>query len=93
MKVILIYDIAIVDSRDQARLRNVLKIARRYLHHIQRSVFEGELTESKLRRLETELLSVADMERDSIIIYTFADSVSFERKILTNVEDPTSNIF
>lgn len=92
MKVILIYDIAMVEREDQKRLTKVMKIARKYLHHVQRSVFEGELSYGKLRRLEHEILSIADRSRDSIIIYTFPDSIHFERRILTDVEDLTSNL-
>ncbi|MCS7250749.1 MAG: CRISPR-associated endonuclease Cas2 [candidate division WOR-3 bacterium] len=92
MKVILIYDISLIEKKDQKRLVSVMKICRRYLHHIQKSVFEGELTEAKLRRLEYEILNKVDMNRDSVIIYTFPESVMFQRKILTNIKDPTDNI-
>jgi len=92
MKVILIYDISLIENEDQKRLTKVMKVARKYLHHVQKSVFEGELTYGKLRRLEYEILDIVDKNRDSVIIYTFPDSVNFERKILTNIEDLTSNI-
>lgn len=92
MKVILIYDISLIEKEDQKRLIKVMKIARKYLHHIQKSVFEGDLTYGKLKRLENELLNVVDKTRDSVIIYTFPDGVNFERHILTNVEDLTANI-
>lgn len=92
MKIILIYDISLLDKSDQKRLTKVMKIARRYLHHVQKSVFEGELTEGKLRKLEYEILNEVDRRRDSVIIYTFPESVNFERRILTDIEDPTANI-
>jgi len=92
MKVILIYDISLIEKEDQKRLTKVMKIARKYLHHVQKSVFEGELTYGKLKRLENEIFNVVDKTRDSVIIYTFPDGVKFERYILTNVEDMTSNI-
>ncbi len=92
MKVILIYDISLIEKKDQRRLTKVMKIARKYLHHIQKSVFEGELTYGKLKRLEYEILNTVDKNRDSVIIYTFPDSVNFERRILTNIKDATDNI-
>ncbi len=92
MKVILIYDISLIEKEDQKRLTKVMKIARKYLHHVQKSVFEGELTYSKLKRLENEILNVVDRTRDSVIIYTFPDGGNFERRILTYIEDITSNI-
>ena len=60
MKIILIYDISLIEKEDQKRLIKVMKIARKYLHHIQKSVFEGDLTYGKLKRLENELLNVVD---------------------------------
>ncbi|MEO0269862.1 MAG: CRISPR-associated endonuclease Cas2 [candidate division WOR-3 bacterium] len=92
MKVILIYDISLLEREDQRRLTRVMKIARKYLHHVQKSVFEGELTEGKLRKLEYEILNEVDRRRDSVIIYTFPESVNFQRRILTDIEDPTTNI-
>lgn len=41
MFVILVYDINI------KRNKKVLKICRRYLNHVQKSVFEGVITEAK----------------------------------------------
>jgi CRISPR-associated protein Cas2 len=92
MKIILIYDISLIEKEDQKRLIKVMKIARKYLHHVQKSVFEGDLTYGKLKRLENEILNVVDKTRDSVIIYTFPDGVNFERYILTDIEDVTSNI-
>ncbi len=92
MKIILIYDISLIEKEDQKRLIKVMKIARKYLHHIQKSVFEGDLTYGKLKRLENEILNVVDKKRDSVIIYAFPDGVNFERHILTDVEDLTANI-
>ncbi|MCS6955972.1 MAG: CRISPR-associated endonuclease Cas2 [Candidatus Calescibacterium sp.] len=92
MKVILIYDISVLDNKDYSRLSKVLKVVRKYLHHVQKSVFEGVLTEGRLKMLESEILSVVDKDKDSVIIYTFPESSSFVRKILTNSYDNTSNI-
>lgn len=44
MFVILVYDV------DQKRVAKVLKKCREYLFWVQNSVFEGELTEMKLRQ-------------------------------------------
>ena len=92
MKVILIYDISVETEGGQRRLTRVLKKARKYLHHVQKSVFEGELTAAQLRRLEVEILDEVDRHTDSVIIYTLPDAAKLGRKILTEVEDPTANI-
>lgn len=40
--------------------------------NIQNSVFEGEISETKLERLKTELRKTINLEEDSVIIYTFS---------------------
>lgn len=93
MKIILVYDIELLEKKDQNRLNRARKVARKYLHHIQKSVFEGELTLGQLKKLEFEIMRVVDKKRDSVIMYILNDSVKWERKILTEIEDPTTNIF
>ncbi len=83
MKVILIYDIETVEPGDQKRLNRIRKVARKYLYHVQKSVFDGDLTEAQLTRLEKMVLEIIDEERDNVIIYKLPDGVSWERKILT----------
>lgn len=92
MRVVLVYDINTEDKEGQKRLNRVRMIARKYLQHVQKSVFEGSITISKLERLKREMLRVIDMEKDSLIIYIFDDFANYTREILCNGEDPTSNI-
>lgn len=63
MYVILVYDM------EQKRVGKMLKLCRRYLNWIQNSVFEGELTEVKLKELLFEAGKVMDKGKDSIIIF------------------------
>ena len=44
-------------------------ITEKYLQPVQRSVFEGHLTEHALKRLQGELLNILDCEEDSVLIY------------------------
>ncbi len=92
MKIILVYDIALEEPKDQNRLNKIRKIARKYINHVQKSVFEGNITESKLERLKKEIMNVIDKDRDSVIIYVFEDSFYYKRYILTNTPDPTDNL-
>lgn len=92
MRIILVYDISTEDGEGQKRLNKVRKIAKRYIHHVQKSVFEGSISMSKLERLKAELLDVIDHKRDSLIIYVFEETVDYRREILTEGEDPTSNL-
>ena len=92
MKVVLYYDISTEASGGGRRLRQILKICRKYLHHVQKSVFEGELTEGQIEALKTEILKVVDRTKDSVVIYIFPASLRVKREILTLTEDRTGNI-
>jgi CRISPR-associated protein Cas2 len=48
----------------------VLKTCRQYLHWVQRSVFEGELSAAQYRALTKELTTQLDTSYDSVRIYT-----------------------
>lgn len=63
MFVILVYDI------NQKRVSKVMKICRKYLVHVQKSVFEGEITEARLKHMKAELKEVVSAEVDTICIY------------------------
>ncbi len=92
MKVILVYDISTEDEESQRRLRRVLQVARRYLHHVQKSVFEGDLTPGQIARLKRDVLREVHEEKDSVILYILPEGVKVKREILTQIEDPTRNI-
>jgi CRISPR-associated protein Cas2 len=93
MQVIFIYDIDLTDEkRGQKRLNKVRKIGRKYLTHIQKSVFEGELTEGKLAKMEAEILKVIEKDKDSVIFYTIPDGVKINRKLITDLPDPAKNV-
>ncbi|POZ89434.1 MULTISPECIES: CRISPR-associated endonuclease Cas2 [Petrotoga] len=93
MKIILIYDIDTTDqeTNPNKRLRKILNISRQYLNQIQKSVFEGNLTQGELFKLKNEILKVVDKEKDSVIIYLLNDGVDLKRNILTNIKDPYDN--
>lgn len=65
MFVIVVYDI------NQKRVGKALKICRKYLVHVQKSVFEGTITEKCLNQLKKELLRLIKPEEDAICIYRF----------------------
>ena len=54
MYIILTYDISIEDNGAKI-LRNVFKICKKYLYHVQFSVFEGEISPSQFTALSIEL--------------------------------------
>ena len=59
------------DNVNAKRNNKVLKTCRRYLTHVQRSVFEGTITEARLGRLKREIRRVIDTSEDSVMIYRF----------------------
>jgi len=73
MFVILVYD------AEAKRTSKILKICRRYLYHVQRSVFEGTLTEKQLNKLKDEINRIIVKETDQISIYKF-DSLKYSSK-------------
>lgn len=65
MFVILVYDFS------EKRVAKALKISRKYLHWVQNSVLEGDISEANLVKLKKELLSILNPQEDSVILYTF----------------------
>mgnify|MGYP001627180419 CR=1 FL=1 len=61
--VILVYDVNV------SRVGKVLKTARKYLHWVQNSVLEGELTEAGFKKLKAELNRIIDPKEDSVLFY------------------------
>ncbi len=82
MFVILVYDVK------EERVAKALKVCRKYLTWVQNSVFEGEITEAKLRVLKDELRGVLNENYDSVLIYKFRTKQYYERESI-GVEKPS----
>lgn len=74
MYVILVYDI------NKKRVGKILKLCRRYLHWIQNSVFEGEITAVKLKELVSEAKGIMD-DNDSLIIFKSRDNKWLDKEV------------
>ena len=85
MYVILIYDVA------EKRVSEMLKLCRQYLCWIQNSVFEGELSEVKLRELQNKIHSLIDKKEDSVIIFSNKMSYHMSKDILGRERMTTDN--
>lgn len=68
MYVVLVYDIS-QSNNGQKRWSHVFKICKKYLTHIQNSVFEGEISKVQLVKLQQELDLFIDKASDSVIIF------------------------
>ena len=68
MYVVLVYDVSQQENGSK-RWSRIFKICKRYLTHIQNSVFEGEISKAQLAQLQQELKFCIDKELDSVIIF------------------------
>ncbi len=92
MYVILVYDINLEEKEGQKVLRNVFKICEKYLIHIQNSVFEGELLQSQMLKLEAELNQYVREDKDSVIVFKSRSHKWLDKQFLGMIEnDKTSN--
>ena len=85
MYVILVYDMG------EKRVVKMLKLCRRYLNWIQNSVFEGELTELKLKELIHEAKQIMDEEYDSLIIFTSRNSRWLDKQVIGQERNSLDN--
>lgn len=93
MYIILVYDIAL-DQNGAKVLRHIFKICKKYLSHIQKSVFEGELTKSQLKKLTIELRKWIRDDKDSVIIFKNRNKKWLDKQFLgMDMSDETSNFF
>ena len=76
MYMILVYDCG------ERRVGKMLKLCRKYLNWIQNSVFEGEITEVKLKELKSQALKIMDPEEDSIIVFSSSQHKWLDKEIL-----------
>lgn len=93
MYAILVYDINLEDKKGQKVLRNVYKTCKKYLVHIQNSVFEGELLESQLMKLKAELKKYIRNDKDSVIVFKSRNQKWMEKMFFGKVEDDVTDNF
>lgn len=92
MYVIAVYDICTLNKEGRRRIRRVMKIMRKYFHHTQKSVFEGETTEAKYRAIKSELKEWVDEEEDYVVFYRIDQVKKVNRETMGKDYDPTSVI-
>jgi CRISPR-associated protein Cas2 len=85
MYVILVYDVG------EKRVGKMLKLCRQYLNWIQNSVFEGEISEAKLKELEIKAGKIMDLEADSIIVFSSRQQEWLEKKIIGKEKNELDN--
>ena len=90
MYVILVYDIK-TDNGGQKVLNRTFKICKKYLCHIQNSVFEGELSEAQIVKLNYEIRKVIRQDIDSVILFKCRNERWLNKEMWGKNEDKTSN--
>ncbi|MDD6644604.1 MAG: CRISPR-associated endonuclease Cas2 [Oscillospiraceae bacterium] len=90
MYVILVYDI-LCDDKGKKVLPKIFKICKKYLVHIQNSVFEGDLSKSNAIALKKELAQYVRKDKDSVIMFHTREERWLNKEFLGIEEDKTSN--
>jgi CRISPR-associated protein Cas2 len=86
MYVIIVYDI------EEKRVAKVCKFLRQYLHWVQNSVFEGELTEGKFKEMQMGLKKRIKPDKDSVLFYKLKASYDIEKEAM-GVEKSAHDVF
>lgn len=76
MYIILVYDIG------EKRVAKMLKLCRQYVNWIQNSVFEGEISEPKLKELKLRAMEIMDVKTDSLIIFYTRQEKWLEKEVV-----------
>lgn len=85
MYVILVYDVG------EKRVGKMLKLCRRYLHWIQNSVFEGEITEVKLKELLSQARIIMETAEDSALVFKSRDEKWLEKEVVGQEKNTLDN--
>lgn len=85
MYVILVYDVG------QKRVGKMLKLCRNYLHWIQNSVFEGEITDVKLKELQARAKELMKSGEDSLILFKSREERWLEKEVIGEEKNTTDN--
>ena len=91
MYVVLVYDVS-QEENGARRWSRIFKICKKYLTHIQNSVFEGELSKAQLAQLQKELNEYINKALDSVIIFKSRQEKWLDKEFWGRNDDLTSFI-
>jgi CRISPR-associated protein Cas2 len=86
MYVILVYDM------EEKRVGKMLRLCRRYLNWIQNSVFEGEITEVKLKELLFRAREIMDANADSVIVFKSRHEKWLDKEVVGRNRNDLDNL-
>ena len=71
----------------------MLRLCRGYLHHIQNSVFEGEITDARLEELKIKAKKIMNEEdEDSLIVFKSRNEEWLDKEIVGADKRPVDNV-
>jgi CRISPR-associated protein Cas2 len=76
MYLIIVYDVEV------KRVTKICNFLRKYLHWVQNSVFEGELTDGKFKEVQIGLKKRIKPDKDSILFYKLKASYDMEKEVM-----------
>lgn len=83
---LVVYDIA------EERVAKVHDFLKTYLHWIQNSVFEGQVTDAQLAMIQTGLKKIVELEYDAIYFFKIKNPRHVEKEVLGIERGDTSLI-
>ena len=90
MYIILLYDIP-KERNGEKVAQKIFKTSKKYLHHIQNSVFEGDITPAQKQKLKNELSLYIRKDLDSVIIFESRTEEWMKKEYLGKTDNKTSN--
>lgn len=91
MYVVLVYDVS-KDENGQNRWSHIFKICKKYLSHIQNSVFEGEISVVQLTKMKQELEPYINGRLDSVVIFKSRQQKWLDKELWGQQDDLTDFI-
>ena len=92
MYIILVYDIE-MDSGGAKASRWVFKTCKKYLSHVQKSVFEGDITPFLLAKLESEIKNYIRKDKDSLLVFKSREERWLQKEFWGKLDEKTANFF
>ena len=92
MYIILVYDIE-MDKSGARVSRRIFKTCKKYLTHVQKSVFEGDITLGLLTKLEAELKDIIRKDQDSVLVFKSREERWLQKEFWGKEDNKTSNFF
>ena len=85
MYILIVYDVEV------KRVAKVHKFLKRYLHWVQNSVFEGELTPAQIEAMKSGLNKIIDNTADSILMFVARERRWLEKEVIGKERGETGN--